>query len=105
MHRRFAMELGITSRWSRMPPRRFTEEMMYAAHELNGPTFAHAILHLGTVAALPRATTRLESIPTGLEHEPVSRPERYIITSHSNADNLEAMTDAGDNGQRQRRQS
>ena len=34
----------------------FTEEMMYAAHELNGPTFAHAILTTSElVAALPRA--------------------------------------------------
>ena len=32
----------------------FTKEMMHAAHELNGPTFAHAILTTAElVAALP----------------------------------------------------
>ena len=39
---------------------------MYAAHELNGPTFAHAILTTAElVAALPRATTRLDPISDG----------------------------------------
>jgi nicotinamidase-related amidase len=33
----------------------FTQEMMYAAHELNGPTFAHAIMTTREVVdALPK---------------------------------------------------
>ncbi len=34
----------------------FTKEMMHAAHELNGPTFAHAILTTAElIAALPES--------------------------------------------------
>lgn len=41
---RFAMELGYHVTLVRDATAAFAPEMMYAAHELNGPTFAHAIL-------------------------------------------------------------
>lgn len=41
---RFAMELGYHVTLVRDATAAFSEEMMHAAHELNGPTFAHAIL-------------------------------------------------------------
>lgn len=41
---RFAMELGYHVTLVRDATAAFTMEMMHAAHELNGPTFAHAIL-------------------------------------------------------------
>jgi nicotinamidase-related amidase len=54
---RFATELGYRVTLVKDATAAFTEEMMYAAHELNGPTFAHAILTTSElVAALPRAT-------------------------------------------------
>jgi hypothetical protein len=35
----------------------FSHEMMHAAHELNGPTYAHSILTTAEViAALPKAS-------------------------------------------------
>jgi nicotinamidase-related amidase len=40
---RFAMELGYHVTLVRDATAAFSPEMMYAAHELNGPTFAHAI--------------------------------------------------------------
>jgi hypothetical protein len=41
----------------------FSYEMMHAAHELNGPTFAHAILTTSDViAALPKAPDPKEGI-------------------------------------------
>jgi nicotinamidase-related amidase len=61
---RFATELGYHVTLVKDATAAFTEEMMYAAHELNGPTFAHAILTTAElVAMLPRATGRLD--PTG----------------------------------------
>ncbi|MGV9247678.1 isochorismatase family cysteine hydrolase [Streptomyces sp. NPDC003710] len=41
---RFAMELGYHVTLVRDGTAAFRPEMMHAAHELNGPTFAHAIL-------------------------------------------------------------
>ncbi|HEX4247025.1 MAG TPA: isochorismatase family cysteine hydrolase [Pseudonocardia sp.] len=41
---RFAMELGYHVTLVRDATAALREEMMHAAHELNGPTFAHAIL-------------------------------------------------------------
>jgi nicotinamidase-related amidase len=42
---RCAMELGFHVTLIRDATAAFTKEMMHAAHELNGPTYAHAILH------------------------------------------------------------
>jgi nicotinamidase-related amidase len=56
---RFATELGYHVTLVKDATAAFTEEMMYAAHELNGPTFAHEILTTAElVAALPRGTNR-----------------------------------------------
>lgn len=53
---RFAMELGYHVTLVRDATAAFTPEMMHAAHELNGPTFAHAILTTDELlAALPAA--------------------------------------------------
>jgi nicotinamidase-related amidase len=41
---RYAMELGYHVTLVRDATAAFTREMMHAAHELNGPTYAHAIL-------------------------------------------------------------
>ena len=41
---RFAMELGYHVTLIKDATAAFTEEMMHAAHVLNGPTYAHAIL-------------------------------------------------------------
>lgn len=41
----------------------FSHDMMHAAHDLNGPTFAHAILTTDEViAALPQATHSKETV-------------------------------------------
>ena len=51
---RFAMELGYHVTLVRDATAAFTKEMMHAAHELNGPTFAHEILTTAELtAALP----------------------------------------------------
>ena len=51
---RFAMELGYHVTLVKDATAAFSKEMMYAAHELNGPTFAHAIVTTAElVAALP----------------------------------------------------
>jgi nicotinamidase-related amidase len=51
---RFAMELGYHVTLVRDATAAFTKEMMRAAHELNGPTFAHEILTTAElIAALP----------------------------------------------------
>ena len=53
---RFAMELGYHVTLVRDATAAFRPELMHAAHELNGPTFAHAILTTAEViAALPKA--------------------------------------------------
>jgi nicotinamidase-related amidase len=41
---RFAMELGYHVTLIKDATAAFSLEMMHAAHDLNGPTFAHAIL-------------------------------------------------------------
>lgn len=57
---RFAMELGYHVTLVRDATAAFSHDMMHAAHELNGPTFAHAILTAAEViAALPGATEPL----------------------------------------------
>jgi len=51
---RFAMELGYHVTLVKDAIAAFSKEMMHAAHELNGPTFAHAIVTTAElVAALP----------------------------------------------------
>lgn len=51
---RFAMELGYHVTLVRDATAAFTKEMMRAAHDLNGPTFAHEILTTAQlIAALP----------------------------------------------------
>jgi nicotinamidase-related amidase len=51
---RFAKELGYHVTLVTDATAAFTKEMMHAAHELNGPTFAHTILTTAElVAALP----------------------------------------------------
>jgi len=53
---RFAMELGYHVTLVRDATATFTQQMMHAAHELNGPTFAHAILKTEElVAAISRS--------------------------------------------------
>ena len=53
---RFAMELGYHVTLVRDGTAAFRPEMMHAAHHLNGPTFAHAILTTAElIAALPEA--------------------------------------------------
>ena len=42
---RYAMELGFNVTLVRDATAAFTREMMHAAHVLNGPTYAHAILN------------------------------------------------------------
>ena len=52
---RFAMELGYHVTLVRDATAALKPEMMHAAHELNGPTFAHAILTTAElIAALPQ---------------------------------------------------
>jgi nicotinamidase-related amidase len=48
---RYAMELGYHVTLVRDATAAFSREMMHAAHELNGPTFAHAILKAADVIA------------------------------------------------------
>jgi nicotinamidase-related amidase len=53
---RYAQELGYHVTLIRDATAAYTKEMMHAAHELNGPTYAHAILNTGElIAALPQA--------------------------------------------------
>lgn len=53
---RYAMELGYHVTLVRDATAAFSHEMMHAAHDLNGPTFAHAILTTADlIAALPSA--------------------------------------------------
>ena len=55
---RYAMELGYHVTLVRDATAAFAPEMMHAAHELNGPAFAHAILTTAELlAALPPADT------------------------------------------------
>jgi nicotinamidase-related amidase len=48
---RYAMELGYHVTLIKDATAAFSPEMMHAAHELNGPTFAHAILTTGELLA------------------------------------------------------
>jgi len=51
---RFAMDLGYHVTLVRDATAAFSKDRMHAAHELNGPNFAHAILPAAElVAALP----------------------------------------------------
>ena len=53
---RYAQELGYHVTLVRDATAAFSKEMMHAAHELNGPTYAHAILNTSElIAALPSA--------------------------------------------------
>ncbi len=53
---RFAMELGYHVTLVRDATAAFSQDMMHAAHDLNGPTFAHAILtNAELIEALPKA--------------------------------------------------
>jgi len=61
---RYAMELGYHVTLICDATAAFTKEMMHAAHELNGPTFAHQIL---TTAAL------IEALPKSLPAADLSR--------------------------------
>ncbi|MBV8681447.1 MAG: cysteine hydrolase [Caulobacteraceae bacterium] len=56
---RYAMELGYHVTLVRDATAAFTHEMMHAAHDLNGPTFAHAILTTAEVVAALSATSDL----------------------------------------------
>jgi len=52
---RFAMELGYHVTLVRDATAAFTRELMHAAHELSGPTFAHAIVTTKElISALPK---------------------------------------------------
>jgi nicotinamidase-related amidase len=54
---RFAMELGYHVTLVRDATAAFSPAMMHAAHELNGPTFAHAIVTTDELlVALPQMT-------------------------------------------------
>ena len=67
---RFATELGYHVTLVKDATAAFSEEMMYAAHDLNGPTFAHAILTTAeVVAALPNSAP----FGAGLSHEVARR--------------------------------
>ncbi len=57
---RFAMELGYHVTLVRDATAAFGSEMMYAAHELNGPTFAHAILTTSELVDMLAAQTAQE---------------------------------------------
>lgn len=52
---RYAMEIGYHVTLVRDATAAFSKEMMHAAHELNGPTYAHAILTTGELIAALRA--------------------------------------------------
>jgi nicotinamidase-related amidase len=60
---RFGMELGYHVTLVRDATAAFSHEMMHAAHELNGPTYAHSILTTAEViAALPKAALSEENV-------------------------------------------
>jgi pimeloyl-ACP methyl ester carboxylesterase/nicotinamidase-related amidase len=65
---RFAMELGYHVTLVKDATAALKREMMHAAHELNGPTFAHAILTTQElIAALPLAPIQAaaDTVPAG----------------------------------------
>jgi nicotinamidase-related amidase len=56
-------ELGYHVTLVRDATAAFSHEMMHAAHELNGPTYAHSILTTAEViAALPKAALSEENV-------------------------------------------
>ena len=57
---RFAMELGYHVTLVRDATAAFSRDRMYAAHELNGPNFAHAILSTAELVALLPTASRVE---------------------------------------------
>ncbi|MCC8964728.1 cysteine hydrolase [Bradyrhizobium sp. Pear76] len=60
---RFAMELGYHVTLVRDATAAFSHDMMHAAHELNGPTYAHSILTTTeAIAALPAASDSKETV-------------------------------------------
>lgn len=61
---RFAMELGYHVTLVRDATAAFSHEMMHAAHKLNGPTYAHAILTTAElIELLPKAAVSKETMP------------------------------------------
>jgi nicotinamidase-related amidase len=65
---RFATELGYHVTLVKDATAAFTEEMMYAAHDLNGPTFAHEILTTAELlAALPGTSPAEPAIQSSAE--------------------------------------
>lgn len=56
---RFATELGYHVTLVKDATAAFSEEMMYAAHDLNGPTFAHEILTTAELVAALRTGAAL----------------------------------------------
>ncbi len=64
---RFAVEFGYHVTLVKDATAAFTREMMRAAHELNGPTFAHAILTTEElIAALPRASSPVSAVASAV---------------------------------------
>lgn len=63
---RYAMELGYHVTLVRDATAAFSKEMMHAAHELNGPTYAHAILTTDQLLPLLQAAGH----QTGDRHDP-----------------------------------
>jgi nicotinamidase-related amidase len=62
------MELGYHVTLVRDATAAFTHEMMHAAHDLNGPTFAHAIVTTSTLvdalaAAKNKAGADVDRVP------------------------------------------
>jgi nicotinamidase-related amidase len=67
---RFAMELGYHVTLVRDATAAFSPELMHAAHELSGPSFAHAILTTAEViAAISLAKSAAEAAEKHIEHE------------------------------------
>jgi nicotinamidase-related amidase len=67
---RYAMEIGYHVTLVRDATAAVSGEMMHAAHELNGPTFAHAILTTAQLlAALPGALASAETRASRAEGE------------------------------------
>jgi len=61
---RFGMELGCHVTLVKDATAAFSREAMHAAHEINGPTFAHAILTTSElVAAISKASKSGGTVP------------------------------------------
>lgn len=64
---RFAMELGYHVTLVKDATAAFNKDRMHAGHELNGPTYAHAILStVEVLAALPQGRHHAATASTGL---------------------------------------